>query len=147
MSSRMRWHFMALLMLVACGVSEHEAPPHDAGVSSAGRSTAPAVTAPPEPPARAELPAGVGVVAPVTIKRVNPDYSKLSDVRAAGVPVVQVAISAKGDATDVRVLRAVHPRVDAAVVEAVRQWKFQPATRNGRPIPTYMTLSVHINWQ
>lgn len=90
---------------------------------------------------------GDDIVAPVVIKRVSPDLSKLGEVRVAGVPVVELTISDKGDVTDVRFIRVVHPRIDAVIEEAVRQWKFRPATQNGRQVPSHMTLTVNIDWQ
>jgi len=42
---------------------------------------------------------------------------------------------------DVRVLRSI-PLLDAAAMEAVRQWRFSPTLLNGEPVPIVMTVTV-----
>lgn len=55
--------------------------------------------------------------------------------RREGVVVVEVAIRADGTCGEVRVVEdAPDPSFREAVLSAVRQWKFQPATRGGRPV-------------
>lgn len=55
--------------------------------------------------------------------------------RREGVVVVDVTILADGTCGEVRVVEdAPDPSFREAVLSAVRQWKFQPATRGGRPV-------------
>jgi len=42
---------------------------------------------------------------------------------------------------DVRVLRS-RPLLDAAAIDAVRQWRFTPTLLNGQPVPVVMTVTV-----
>ena len=117
-------------------VAQPSVPPPEAQSSptSASRPTEP-------------LRVGGDVLPPVAIKRVQPDYTKLGHIRAGGVPVVEATITAQGDVTSVRVIRSVHPELDAAIVAALRQWKFRPATQQGRPVAVHFVLTVNINWQ
>jgi TonB family protein len=48
--------------------------------------------------------------------------------------VLKVVIDERGRVGDVEVMRSVGHGFDEAAVAAVRQWKFRPATRNGKPI-------------
>ena len=50
-------------------------------------------------------------------------------------------IGEDGGVRDVRVLRSI-PLLDAAAVEAVRQWGFTPTLLNGEPVPVVMTITV-----
>ena len=47
----------------------------------------------------------------------------------------------RGRVIDVRVLRSI-PLLDEAVVEAVRQWIYEPLLVNGRPRPVTFTVTV-----
>jgi protein TonB len=42
---------------------------------------------------------------------------------------------------DAKVIRSV-PLLDEAALNAVREWQFQPAAFNGKPIPIRMTVTV-----
>ena len=37
------------------------------------------------------------------------------------------------------------PLLDAAAVEAVRQWRFTPTLLNGQPVPVVMTVTVNFS--
>jgi len=43
---------------------------------------------------------------------------------------------------DVRVLRSI-PLLDAAAIEAVKQWVYTPTLLNGVPVPVIMTVTVN----
>jgi protein TonB len=55
---------------------------------------------------------------------------------------VRHAISCDGGVEDARVLRSV-PLLDAAAIDAVRQWRFTPTLLNGVPVRVIMTVTVH----
>lgn len=60
-----------------------------------------------------------------------------------GQVVVLVDVDAQGRPGAVRVDRSEPEGVfDAATIEAVRQWRFQPATRNGRPVAARVRVPV-----
>jgi TonB family protein len=35
--------------------------------------------------------------------------------------------------------------LDESAVEALKQWKFNPATRNGQPVSVSVNIEVHFN--
>jgi protein TonB len=43
---------------------------------------------------------------------------------------------------DARLLRSI-PLLDAAALDAVRQWEFTPTLLNGNPVPVVMTVTVN----
>ena len=50
--------------------------------------------------------------------------------------------TASGSVEDVRVLKSVNPLLDASAVRAVGQWRYRPATLNGRAVRVYLTVTV-----
>ena len=64
----------------------------------------------------------------------NPVYPPLA--RAAqieGDVVLQALIGSDGRVTEVEVVRSVHPLLDGAARDAVRQYGYKPGLRNGAP--------------
>jgi protein TonB len=47
---------------------------------------------------------------------------------------LKLTIGADGSVTDVEVVGSVEPGLDAAAVAVVKQWRFKPALRCGRPV-------------
>ncbi len=55
---------------------------------------------------------------------------------------MECTIDAQGKMSDVRVLRGV-PLLDAAAIDAVRQWEYTPTVVNGVPVAVIMTVTVN----
>jgi protein TonB len=71
---------------------------------------------------------------PEAISKVEIEYT--DQARADGVEgklKLRVTISATGEVTSVEVLASVQPSLDAAAVASVKQWRFKPAMRCGKP--------------
>ena len=76
-----------------------------------------------------------------------PEYPAIA--RRMGVQgdvIVRATITPEGDVTDIVVVRSIR-LLDEAAVEAVRQWKFDPATQDGVPIAVEATLTVTFQLQ
>ena len=67
--------------------------------------------------------------------------------RITGVVIVETIIDKQGNVDNVRVLKALPMGLDNAAVEAVKKWKFKPATLNGRPVNVYFVLTVNFQLQ
>lgn len=59
-----------------------------------------------------------------------------------GVVIVEAVIDEQGNVKDIKVLKGLPKGLDEAAVEAVRSWRFTPATMDGTPVPVYYTLTV-----
>ncbi|MFY9823465.1 MAG: energy transducer TonB [Thermoanaerobaculia bacterium] len=59
-----------------------------------------------------------------------------------GVVVIEVIIDQEGCARHPRILKGVPLGVDDAALAAVQSWTFQPATRDGKIVAVYYTLTV-----
>ncbi len=54
-----------------------------------------------------------------------------------------MVIDEKGIPQDIIVTRSLEPGLDQKAIEAVRQWRFRPATKNGRPVSVRANIEVN----
>jgi TonB family protein len=81
---------------------------------------------------------------PRLISRVQPKYPEGARLaRVQGVVILEAVIDARGEVMNLRVLKGLPLGLDAAAVEAVKQWKFAPATLHGKPVAVYYVLTVN----
>ena len=79
---------------------------------------------------------------PRLIRRVEPVYPEIAcKSRVQGTVILEATTDASGRVVAVRVLRSV-PLLDAAAVEAVRQWVYEPMVVNGRPRGLVFTVTL-----
>jgi protein TonB len=57
-----------------------------------------------------------------------------------GIVIVEAMIRPNGKMQDAKVLRS-HPLLEAAALDAVRQWEFTPTLLNGNPVSVVMTVT------
>ncbi|MEM1180632.1 MAG: TonB family protein, partial [Acidobacteriota bacterium] len=89
----------------------------------------------PAPPESAPLPFGGEFTPParwVTPLPVYPQSARASG--AEGDVVLTLVVDADGSVESVDVTRGLSPALDAAALEAVRRWRFRPATQDGVPV-------------
>jgi phage terminase large subunit-like protein len=56
--------------------------------------------------------------------------------------VLKLSVDEKGAAKNIAVVKSINPNMDARVIEAVRQFRWQPAMLNQQAIPVDLTLTV-----
>jgi TonB family protein len=80
---------------------------------------------------------------PQIVTRVPADYP-LSLIRAAftGKVIMHLFIDEEGRAKEVGVAESTDPRLDRAAVDAVRKWRFAPATVNGKPVTSWTMATI-----
>jgi protein TonB len=89
---------------------------------------------------------GGDVKAPQLVNRVEPSYPEAArKARMEGVVILEAIITANGNVEEVKVLKSVNPLLDAAATRAVQQWRYRPATLNGRAVRVYLTVTVTFN--
>jgi TonB family protein len=80
---------------------------------------------------------------PAATKKVDPAYPmQLMRQNVMGTVILYAIIHADGTVGSVRVLRGVDDRLDRFASEAIEQWKFQPATKNGSPVDVEATFQI-----
>lgn len=87
---------------------------------------------------------GGGVVAPVVLHKVDPEFSEEArKAKYQGTVVLTIEVGADGMPHAIRIVSGLGLGLDEKAIEAVSQWKFKPATRNGRPVPAPATIEVN----
>jgi TonB family protein len=51
-----------------------------------------------------------------------------------GKVIVEITIDELGNVIDTKLLQGLHPEIDRKVIATLKQWRFRPATRDGRAI-------------
>ena len=99
---------------------------------------------PKEPPPAPKGPVRVGgkISAPQVVHRVNPEYPPVAQQsRVGGDVVLEAVVGTDGRVQSVRVVKS-HPLLEAAAVNAVKQWRYEPLRLNGTPVPFVLTVTV-----
>ncbi len=80
--------------------------------------------------------------APALIKRVEPDYPSVAVVgKVSGTVILEATVNEAGAVTDVSILRSII-LLDKAAIKAVKQWRYEPLTLNGQPVPFILVVTV-----
>jgi TonB family protein len=83
------------------------------------------------------------VTRPLATYSPEPEYPKNErKARHEGDVVLRLVVGTDGATHDIKVARSLSPDFDAAAIEAVKTWKFSPATKYGKPIPLQMDVQV-----
>jgi periplasmic protein TonB len=87
---------------------------------------------------------GGGVSAPQLVFAPDPEFSdEARRAKYQGVCVVALIVDAQGNPQRVQVVRHLGMGLDEKAVEAVRQYKFKPATLQGKPVPVEVNIEVN----
>ena len=98
----------------------------------------------PTEPCRGPMNVGGEVTTPRKIFAPSPQYTEEArQARVQGVVIVQAIIDCRGDVTDITVLKGLPLGLTEASVEAISQWRFEPARLDGRPVSVYYNLTVN----
>jgi TonB family protein len=84
-----------------------------------------------------------GVTAPRAIYSPGPEFSeKARRAKYQGVVVLMAIVSSSGTVADVKVKNAAGMGLDEKAMAAVRGWKFQPASKDGKPVAAEVAIEV-----
>lgn len=104
--------------------------------------------APPEPEPEGPIRVGGKIKEPRKTREVKPVYPEIArKARIEGVVILEITVDKQGNVTDVKVLRQLPMGLTEAAVEAVKQWKYEPSTLNGRPVEVLVTVTVTFRLQ
>ncbi|HET6218191.1 MAG TPA: M56 family metallopeptidase [Acidobacteriaceae bacterium] len=149
--------FLRKLLLATIGIAA-VAGPIVAGLTKAPLATAQSAQTNTQPQPRtadgAEQPIGVtvqkiyhvgaDVSAPKLIFAPDPEFTeKARKSKYQGICVISTIVDAQGKPTRVQVVRHLGMGLDKKAVEAVKQYKFEPATRFGKPVAVEVNIEVN----
>lgn len=80
---------------------------------------------------------------PAPVKTVAPEYpAQLKRDGVSGVVSLSVTITEEGKVSEAKVVKSSHPEFDAPAVAAVKEWRFKPAKKDGKPVALTIRLPV-----
>jgi TonB family protein len=86
---------------------------------------------------------GGGVMAPKILFRVDPEFSEEARKNKwQGVVILRLVIGTDGKPKDITVQRSLGMGLDEKAKEAVQQWRFEPGTKDGQPVPVEVSMEV-----
>lgn len=107
-----------------------------------GIEAAPPPPPPPPPAPRKPVRVGGQISEPRVLSRVPPIYPELAArAQLHGVVILEAMVDEGGAVRDIKVLRSVK-FLDEAAIEALKQWRYEPLTLNGEPMPFVLTVSM-----
>jgi len=89
---------------------------------------------------------GGGISAPQAISSPDPDYTEEArTAKKQGTCVLWLVVDSTGRPRDVRVVRGLGFGLDAKALQAVQQWRFQPAMKDGKPVDVQISVEVEFH--
>ncbi len=89
---------------------------------------------------------GKGIDPPRLVHHVEPEYTPGSrGVRVEGIVAVGLVVTSAGMPKDLRVVQSLDKDIDATVVDAVKQWRFDPARKEGKSVAVRITVEVRFH--
>ena len=73
----------------------------------------------------------------------DPEYDDASrKAKIEGTVVLRIIVTRDGLVKDPKIKRGLCEALDKRAVETVSQWKFTPATKNGKPVSLYLIVEI-----
>lgn len=87
---------------------------------------------------------GPGIAAPKVLEKSEPNYTDEARAKKLEGPVeLTLVVGVDQVAHDIKVTKSLDPGLDAKAVAAIKTWKFQPGTKNGKPVPVLAHVQVN----
>ena len=89
------------------------------------------------------------ITQPVLLSKIDPAYPPEARAdKVQGTVVLEGTVMLDGSITDIRVLQDPDPRLTRAAIEALRQWRMQPARlKDGTPVVARMAVTINFRLQ
>jgi TonB family protein len=86
---------------------------------------------------------GGGISAPQPISTPDPEYTEEARrAKTQGTCILWLIVDEEGHPRDIRVVRGLGSGLDEKAIEAVKQWKFAPSLRDGKPVNVQISIEV-----
>lgn len=124
---------LAIMLLVSAEVSgaADDGKPKEQGRDSAGSEVY-------EP--------GPAIKSPKLIHYVEPEFSADSkEAYVEGVVKVSTVVTTDGTASNCQIVRGLNAEEDKTALKAVKLWRFQPGTKEGKPVNVRVTVEIEFH--
>jgi protein TonB len=88
---------------------------------------------------------GPDITPPRVVKQVNPHYATDHGVRAVGSVLIALVVTSKGLPKDPHVVKGLDKELDQSAVDAVKDWRFAPAQKNGKPVAVRVSVQIQFH--
>jgi TonB family protein len=85
------------------------------------------------------------VTPPVVVRQEMPRLTPATKVQAKERGIVEIVIDEQGRVINVAVRESIHPMFDAELLTKGRDWRYQPATLNGKPVRYRKMIQINIS--
>jgi protein TonB len=86
---------------------------------------------------------GDGVTAPKPVYTPDPEYAERARRKKIhGAVLLEMIVTAEGGVRDLKVMKSLDPGLDKQAIAAVRTWRFEPATKDGKPVAAHLKTEV-----
>ena len=110
------------LLLSGCGLFAQDVPPTVYEIRKAG---------------------DYGVTAPKAIYHPDPEYTdRARRKKISGSVVLSIVVTPEGTVRDAKVTTSLDKDLDQQALNAVNTWKFEPATKDGKPVPVRISVEM-----
>jgi TonB family protein len=82
----------------------------------------------------------------MVLYQVEPEFSEEArKAKLQGVVILTGEVDTNGRLRNIRVTRALGLGLDEKAIEAVKQWRFRPGTREGKPVVSAAAIEVNFH--
>jgi TonB family protein len=87
---------------------------------------------------------GGEVKQPKVVRKVEPNWESIPREKRTqrGPIMVEAVITTEGTVLDPVVISESQPNLDPLFLAALRQWKYEPARKDGKPVPVFLVVTV-----
>jgi TonB family protein len=86
---------------------------------------------------------GGGISAPQAISTPDPEYTQEArNAKTQGTCILWLIVDDQGHPRDIRVVHGLGMGLDSKAIEAVKQWRFEPAMKDGHPVNVQISVEV-----
>lgn len=89
---------------------------------------------------------GAGVTPPRIIKQEPPEYPEdWKGVKVDGAVSIALVVTSQGAPKDPKVVKSLEKELDRIAVDAVKQWRFAAARKDGKPVAVRILIEIEFH--
>ena len=88
-----------------------------------------------------------GIVPPKLLSRIEPEFPREAKKKNRLLTPIFAAmvVDKKGNTLDPEIVRSDNSDLDAYVIKALKQWKYEPASKDGKAVEYLIIITVHLD--
>jgi TonB family protein len=92
---------------------------------------------------------GPGIVPPKVLEKTEePKYTdEAKTAKLEGTVGLTIVVGTDQRAHDIKITKSLDPGLDASAINSIKTWRFQPGTKNGKPVPVQAKIEVNFHLQ